>query len=195
MSRRGSILGPDTKSAAARHRECRGPTQRVPGPDTASAGARHRKRWGPDTESAGAGHRPRSFATKICICVILFDVFIRKFNHDPAYLQCCSPLKAGHDAAPGPTQSDGDRRSPTQRAPGPDTGSLGARHRERWGPTQRAPGPDTERAGARHTAPGPDTDKHRDCRGLTHRAPVPKTSVERSPLSVSRIRKPWQGVL
>ena len=62
----------------------------------------------------------------------------------------------------GPTQSTGARH----RAPGLDSESAGARHKDRGGPTQRAPGPDTQSAehdteGARfrHRAPGPDTDR------------------------------------
>ena len=55
----------------------------------------------------------------------------------------------GRESAGADTDPD-KRRTPTRRAPGPDTESAGPRHRERRAPTQRAPGPDTEIAGARH---------------------------------------------
>ena len=70
------------------------------------------------------------------------------------------------------TYPDRARRSLIERAPGPDTKSVGARHKERRSPRRaptqgapdpdtkrRAPGPDTNSAGPGHRAPGRDTNK------------------------------------
>ena len=59
-----------------------------------------------------------------------------------------------------------ERRSPIERAPGPDTKSAGARHKECRAPVP-APGPDTKSAGPRQT----------DRRAPTQRAPGSDTQI------------------
>ena len=83
------------------------------------------------------------------------------------------------------------RRGTTERAPGLDTESAGARHGKRRSPTKRAPGSDTKSAGARHREdtkstgprhrepPAPDTEsaaaRHRERKTSIQRAPGPDT--------------------
>ena len=47
-----------------------------------------------------------------------------------------------------PDRKSGDTQTATQRAPGPDTETAGARHSQSQATTQKAPGPDTENVGS-----------------------------------------------
>ena len=96
------------------------------------------------------------------------------------------------------------RRSPTQRAPGPDTESAGsagprhetaeaqrreresagARHRDRRPSTQRAPGPDRKTTGHRHKERESAGVRQRECLADTERAKPRHTSLKRAQRAV-----------
>ena len=101
----------------------------------------------------------------------------------------------GHRERRHPTQTAGpDTKSPTQRAPGPDTQSAGPFETDRsptqrLGPTQREPEPAQRAPGPRHRerrgpiqrAPARTQRAAAECRGPTQRAPGPNTENERAP--------------
>ena len=128
--------GPDGRQRGSK-REPRTDGHRLPGPHADRAGARHKDRR-PDTESA----RHRELAGS-----------------------SAGPRHRGPDTRPPSARESAGvrhtdwRRAPdteSDAAPGPDTESAGARHKERRAPTQRAL-PDTESVGK-----GPDQNSDRE---------------------------------
>ena len=169
--------GPDTERRdPTRHRDCQSLTQRAPGCRGLCRGA--------------AVLSQRSLCRRLCVGARVLCVGPRALQRAP-----------GRERVTGPTQrlpeSAGERRAlGSDRAPGPDTESVGRAppgpaterraptererdtesDKERRGPTQRAPRPDTESAGPRHRASEPNTQSpaprnrerwHRDHRSST----------------------------